>query len=156
MRLNTLKRLIKEEISRAINEIKPVRQSLFIDPEMEKVWKSDKYLGYSLQDSLNTFEDLKANGLEVYNAYIVSVGSVDWLWAKFTAIGMMIEPETATLLFKKDNEQISVDADYGAYVLETNVPAIAALPEFEDHAHADEIAQLINAWYNNKLDRLVR
>ena len=39
MKLNTLKRLIKEEISRAINEIKPVRQSLFIDPKMEKVWK---------------------------------------------------------------------------------------------------------------------
>jgi putative NADH-flavin reductase len=154
MKLSILKKLIKEEINRTINEIKVGGgSSLFIDPKMEKVWKSDKYLKYSLQSALDTLEDLKANGLEEgYRAYIVSVDSIDWLWAQFTASGMMIDPKTATLLFKKNGEQISIDEDGSAYVLNTNVPAIANLPEFEDHAHADDAAQIINAWYANKIE----
>jgi hypothetical protein len=150
MKLSTLKRLIKEEILR---EIKVERKGLNINPELKAKWESnpDRGLQYSFEAAMETFKELEENGLNVYVAEIVPAESIDWLWNKYTNIGMMVNPEEATLLFKKGDEQIVLVKDYGSYVLETNVPEIAELPEVEDHVFADDAARIINDWYDGMI-----
>ena len=147
MKLNRLKQIIKEEILR---EIKVERRILNIDPKLQTKWESNSNteLHYSFKAAMKTFKELEENGLETAIAEIVPMKNIDWLWDKHVDVISYLNPEEATLLFKNNNEQIVIIENHNSYVLETNIPRIAELPEVEDHISANKAAQIINDWYN--------
>jgi len=148
MKLNRLKQIIKEEILR---EIKVERRILNIDPKLQTKWESNSNmeLHYSFKAAMKTFKELEKNGLETAIAEIVPIKNIDWLWDKHVDVIDYLNPEEATLLFKNNNEQIVIIENHNSYVLETNVPRIAELPEVKDHISANKAAQIINDWYNS-------